>query len=160
MIRSVQTDDAFEICRIYNYYVENTIVTFQEEPVTIATMENNIKTSKSHFPWLVYEESGEVLGYARAGRWSDKNAYRFTVESSIYVDREVVGKGIGSKLYKVLLSRLEENEFHSVQALIALPNPVSILLHEKLGFEKNAHFREVGFKFGKWVDVGCWEKLL
>ena len=160
MIRNISINDAFEICNIYNYYVENTIVTFEENPITIDKMKETIKSSKSMYPWIVYEENGQILGYAKAGKWSTKSAYRFTVESSVYLNQTATGKGIGSKLYKELIERLRKEKFHSVQALIALPNPVSIALHEKLGFKKNAHFKEVGFKFNNWIDVGCWELIL
>ena len=90
-------------------------------------------------------------------QWKARSAYRFSVESTVYIDQNSIGNGIGSLLYKELLSNLKNSRIHSVIGGIALPNPSSIALHEKYGFKKVAQFKEVGIKFDKWIDVGYWQ---
>lgn len=160
MIRPATVDDASAICDIYNYYVLTTIITFEEVPVTLEEMEQRIVSISKIYPWLVFVENNEIVAYAYATRWKVRSAYNKTVESAIYVKNGYSGKGIGSKLYSALLSILKEGNFHVVLGGIALPNERSIALHEKLGFVKTGQLNEVGFKFGKWIDVGYWEKIL
>ena len=112
------------------------------------------------YPWLVYEEEGRVIGYAYATKWKERTAYRYSVETGIYIDAGHVGKGIGTKLKTELLRALKDKSIHSVICGIALPNPASVALCEKLGFQKVAHFAEVGYKMNRWVDVGYWELIL
>ena len=136
------------------------MVTFEEEPVAASEMERRVLEVSAEFPWLVAEEAGDVVGYAYAGRWQGRCAYRFTVESTVYLDHRAGGRGIGTGLYGALISELRGRSLHGVVGGISLPNPASIALHEKLGFEKVAHFKEVGWKFDKWIEVGYWELLL
>ena len=160
MIRKAETVDAKTICGIYNHYVENTIITFEEQPVTVADMANRIREVTASFPWLVFERNREVVGFAYASRWKSRCAYRYSVESTVYLAPEVTGLGIGRKLYHELISTLRDRAIHSVIGGIALPNPASVALHEKMGFEKVAHFAEVGWKFNQWIDVGYWELII
>jgi phosphinothricin acetyltransferase len=160
MVRDVQMVDVHDLCEIYNYYVKNTIITFEETPVSEEEIKTNIATSVPNLPWLVFEKNNKIVGYAFASQWKSRCAYKFSVESTIYLDRSVTGQGIGSQLYEELISRLRMKRFHAVIGGIALPNDTSIAFHVKHGFEKIAHFREVGFKFGKWIDVGYWELIL
>ncbi len=160
MIRHVKIEDAKAICDIYNHYVRNTIITFEEEPVSLQEMRDRITKVTLTFPWLVLEEKGIISGYAYASNWNIRSAYRFSAESTIYLQSDSIDKGLGRKLYEYLLSDLRNRSLHSVIGVIALPNENSIALHEKLGFQKVAHFSEVGWKFDKWIDVGCWELLL
>lgn len=162
MIRHATPSDANNICDIYNEYVQNTRITFEEEPVSPSEMAERIKTITEDYPWLVYEdeELDEVIGYTYATKWKKRSAYRHSVESAIYLNTSSQGQGIGTKLKKALLVKLEEQDIHTVISGIALPNPVSIALFEKLGFEKVAHFHEVGYKFNKWVNVGYWQLIL
>jgi phosphinothricin acetyltransferase len=111
-------------------------------------------------PWLVHEEDGRVLGFAYASRWKGRCAYRFAAESTVYVADGHARRGIGRALYTALLSDLRARGVHCVIGGIAQPNPASVALHEALGFSKVAHFREVGWKFGRWIDVGYWEVVL
>jgi phosphinothricin acetyltransferase len=111
-------------------------------------------------PWLVAAEGDTVFGYAYATKWRVRHAYRFSVESSVYLDKAHSGRGIGATLYRELLTQLRAGGSHLVIGGIALPNAASVALHEKMGFKKVAQFGEVGFKFGKWVDVGYWELKL
>ena len=156
MIRRALADDAAAIARIYNHHVERTTVTFEELPVSIEEMARRIRAVTVDCPWLVAEEEA-VVGYAYASPWKPRSAYRHTVEESVYVDSEHLRQGHGLALCSALLDRLREMSVHSVIAGIALPNEASIAFHERLGFEKVAHFREVGRKFDRWIDVGYWE---
>jgi len=108
----------------------------------------------------VWELDGGILGYAYATSWKVRAAYRHAAESSIYLAQEATGRGLGSRLYTALIAELGQRGLHCVIGGAALPNPVSVALHEKLGFTKVGEFREVGFKFGRWIDVAYWELLL
>jgi L-amino acid N-acyltransferase YncA len=160
MVRKVRESDAPTLCQIYNKYVLGTRITFEEALVETEEMVSRIRKVLKKYPWLVYEERGKVHGYAYASQWKERSAYRYAVEAGIYLDPDYVGKGIGTALIGELLKQLREASFHSVIAGVALPNPASIALCEKCGFEKVAHFRQVGFKLGKWIDVGYWELIL
>ncbi|MEM7381100.1 MAG: arsinothricin resistance N-acetyltransferase ArsN1 family B [Bacteroidota bacterium] len=157
MIRTVVRADAQAIAAIYNHYIENDIATFEEQPITADEMEMRISRIVPELPWLVYEESGAVLGYAYASPWNPRSAYRFSVESTVYLKADIKGKGVGSRLYSALLKQLEAQNIRMVIGGISLPNAASQRLHEKFGYEKVAHFREVGYKFGRWIDVGYWQ---
>ena len=157
MIRNVSIQDAGIIADIYNYYVGNHIATFDESPVTVEYFEEKIKQVTENFPWFVFEEKDEVIGYAYASSWNTRSAYCNTVEVSVYLKHDVVQKGVGTQLYTKLIEILKKREFHVLIGGISLPNEASVRLHEKFGFEKVAHFKEVGYKFNKWVDVGYWQ---
>jgi len=161
MIRPVANADLEMIAKIYNHYVLNTVITFEEQLVTAREMEESVEeVSSAGLPWLVAEVSNQVVGYAYAGIWKGRCAYRYSVESSVYLDPKATGRGFGSKLYEALFTILREKSIHTVIGGIALPNPKSIALHEKFGMQKVAHFKEVGFKFNRWVDVGYWQVCL
>lgn len=160
MIREVKLSDGLKISDIYNYYILNTTVTFEKEKVSTNEMENRITDLTKKFPWLVYEKDKKVIGYAYASAWRVRAAYKYSVEITVYLENGLSGKGIGTELYTELLIRLKNLGMHGVIGGIALPNKACISLHEKFGFEKVAHFKEVGFKFDKWVDVAYWEKIL
>jgi phosphinothricin acetyltransferase len=123
-------------------------------------MQNRIRETLPALPWLVWEEGAGILGFAYASKWKGRCAYRYSAEVTVYVEPTCTGRGIGSKLYEELLAALRERNFHAVIGGIALPNPTSISLHERLGFRKIAHFEQVGWKFGRWIDVGYWQLLL
>jgi len=162
MIRAVSDRDVDSITKIYNYYITETVATFEEEPVTaeiMATRINRIKTDE--LPWLVAEdEMGNIVGYAYATKWRERFAYRFSAEVTVYLSVNNSGKGIGTKLYQALFTELQERSIHSVIAGITLPNSASIALHEKFAMQQVAHFKEVGFKFGQWLDTGYWQVQL
>lgn len=161
MIRAATENDAESIVRIYNHYVLNTTISFEEESVTSKEMASRITEITSNaLPWLVLEQDNEIVGYAYASKWKGRCAYRFSVETSVYLAPGLGGRGLGTKLYTALLAQLKENGIHAAIGGIALPNPESVALHEKFGMTKVAHFNEVGFKFGQWRDVGYWECLL
>jgi L-amino acid N-acyltransferase YncA len=158
VMRKAVAADASAICLIYNHYVENTVITFEEAPVTASDMAARIdEISSASLPWLVEERNGLIMGYAYASKWKVRAAYRYSVETTIYLAPSIVRMGIGTSLYKELLRQLKERGTHAVIGGIALPNAASVALHERLGYRKVAEFAEVGFKFEKWVNVGYWE---
>ena len=159
MLRKVRLQDAPAIAKIYNHYVRETIITFEETEVNSAEIEKRIQNVTSKYPWIVFEENGEILGYAYGYEWRTRSAYRFTAESAVYLRHDLSQKGIGSRLYQELLLQLKHQGIHVVMGVLSLPNEASIKLHEKFGFEKVAHFQQVGFKFQKWVDVGYWQLI-
>ncbi|MFL6708574.1 MAG: arsinothricin resistance N-acetyltransferase ArsN1 family B [Massilia sp.] len=160
-LRDASAADAPALASIYNHYVLTTAISFEEDPVAAAAMAGRITELQADgLPWLVAERGGIIIGYAYASKWRVRPAYRFAVETSVYVAAAAVGGGAGKALYRALLARLRERGFHLAIAGIALPNDASIALHERFNFEKTAHFKEVGFKFGQWRDVGYWQLLL
>jgi len=114
----------------------------------------------SSLPWLVAEQAGGIVGYACATKWKARSAYRFSVETTVYLADGLAKQGLGSRLYDELFRLLKAQGIHAAIGGIALPNDASVALHEKFGMRKVAHFEQVGFKFGKWVDVGYWERFL
>lgn len=160
MIRPVNETDAAAIAAIYNHYVRTTTISFEEQEVFAAEMARRITDVTARLPWYVFEQDGEVLGYAYATPWRVRSAYRFSVESSVYVMNGKGGQGIGSRLYRTLIESLRSLGLQVVIGGIALPNDPSIGLHERLGFEKVAHFKRVGRKFEQWIDVAYWQLQL
>lgn len=160
MIRNVTPDDAQEICRIYNYYIQNSMATFEDSPVTHDEMETRIRKTTSKYPWIVYENKDHLDGFAYATEWKSRAAYKLTVESTVYIDHSITEKGIGKKLYTELLKILKSYGFRNAIGSIALPNEKSICLHEHLGFKKAGVIEKAGIKFGQAVDVGFWQKQL
>jgi L-amino acid N-acyltransferase YncA len=160
MIRTVKLTDAKDICEIYNHYITETIITFEEEPLVISEMEARISEISARFPWIVFEENDQIVGYSYASDWKSRCAYRYSVESSVYILPSFTNRSIGTRLYKELVPRLINMNIHTVIAGIALPNIPSIRLHEKFGFQKVARFKEVGWKFQEWIDVGYWQLVI
>ena len=157
MIRPVSLNDTAQILEIYNHYVATSLVTFEEELVSIADFRKRISDIISKYPYLVYEEDAQILGYAYAGVFRTRVAYRFAAESSVYIHKDHFKKGIGSKLYAALLPLMKQQGIKSAIGGVTLPNEGSVKLHEQFGFEKVAHFKAVGRKFDQWLDVGFWQ---
>ncbi len=161
MIRPATTADGAAMAAIYNHYVTDTIVTFEEKTIDGVEMAARLaEVEAAGLPWLVVEDGAEVAGYAYGSKWKGRCAYRFAVESTIYLASTATGKGLGRQLYQRLIDLLTEGGYHVVIGGISLPNAASVALHERLGFEKVAHFREVGYKLGRWIDVGYWQRML
>jgi L-amino acid N-acyltransferase YncA len=159
-IRKVELNDAAQIAEIYNYYIKTSHATFELETIDAREMENRIgETFQKNYPFFVCEESGEIVGYAYGRMFRPRRAYMHSIEVSVYIRNGAEGKGVGTMLYEKLFHEILQKDFHAIIAGISLPNDASVRLHEKFGFEKVAHFREVGYKFGRWIDVGYWELL-
>jgi phosphinothricin acetyltransferase len=139
--------------------IENTHHTFEIEPIDSIEMQNRIGVTIENYPFFVCEENGAIFGYAYATQYKSRCAYKSSAEVSVYVENNLRLRGVGKMLYEKLFKELSKTDVHAIVAGIALPNDASIKLHEKFGFEKVAHFREVGFKLDKWIDVGFWELI-
>lgn len=161
-IRPANLNDSDSIADIYNYYIEHTHVTFEETTVTAESIKERVtETLEQELPYLVaIDDQGQLVGYAYASKWKGRCAYRYSVEVTVYLNKNATGKGWGKRLYKALFIELKARSYHVAMGGISLPNPASIALHEALGMQKVAHFTEVGYKFGKWVDVGYWQGML
>jgi phosphinothricin acetyltransferase len=161
LVRSATPEDAIQVAEIYNHYIRTSTITFEEEPVSPAEMAQRVRDVQVlSLPWLVAAAGEEILGFAYGGKWKVRAAYRHSSEITVYVRPGQERSGVGSALYSHLLPALKAAGAHAVIGGVALPNDASIRLHEKFGFEKCAHFREVGFKFNRWIDVAYWERLL
>ncbi|PIE57152.1 MAG: phosphinothricin acetyltransferase [Desulfobulbus propionicus] len=161
MIREASAKDAGSISKIYNHYVKNTVVTFEEDEVNSEEFIRRISEVKaSGLWWLVALEKDQVIGYAYSSRWNNRSAYKNTVEVSVYLSCSDISRGWGTKLYSELFSKLRGQGIHSVICCITLPNPPSVAIREKFGLQKVGHFKEVGYKFGQWLDVGYWQMQL
>lgn len=160
MIRAAVAEDADQLAELYNYYIRHTLITFEEVELSTGDFEERIKRITAHYPFLVYENQGEIVGFAYGNKWRERSAYRFALESSVYVKQGHFGKKIGHQLYDQLFTKLKEQGCKQVIGVITLPNEVSVRMHEYFGFEKAAHFKQVGLKFDQWCDVGFWQKSL
>lgn len=160
-VRDAVAADAHAVAGIYNHFIVETAVTFEESAVDAADMARRMsEVQGANLPWLVATLGQRVVGYAYASPWRARSAYRFSVEITVYVSHAMAGRGIGSALYSELFERLKARGAHAVIGGITLPNEASVSLHERFGMTKVAHFAEVGFKFGEWRDVGYWERVL
>jgi L-amino acid N-acyltransferase YncA len=159
-IRLAKIEDASAIAAIYAPYVSGSIVSFETEAPNEAEMRRRIGAGGTLHPWLIACDEGRPLGFAYASAFRPRHAYRFTVETSVYLDGEAQGRGIGQALYRRLLPLLEAQGFTQAIAAISLPNDASVRLHEKLGFTLAGTYRDVGYKLGGWRSVGLWQRAL
>lgn len=158
-IRGAREADAAAIAAIYAPHVIAGTASFELTPPDAATIGTRMASSKGLYPWLVAtvgEEDG-VIGYAYATRFRERPAYDHAVETSIYVADVAQRQGAGRLLYEALIDTLRAQGFTQAIGTIALPNDSSIALHEQVGFRRAGVFREVGYKFGRWIDVGYWQ---
>jgi phosphinothricin acetyltransferase len=161
MIRPATPADAEAIAAIYAPYVRETVISFEEIPPTRDEIAARIeRILAAPLPYLVAAQGDEVFGWAYAAPWHARSAYRHSVETSIYLAPERIGQGFGTRLYGTLLDLLKQAGIHAAIGGITLPNAASVALHERLGFQKAAHYTQVGFKQGRWLDVGYWQRLL
>ena len=161
-VRRASEADLPALLDIYNYYVTNTHITFDLEPRTLA--ERSVWFSqfamRGRYQCFVAEEDGNVIGWASSSRFKDRAAYDTSVETTVYLAPSMTGRGIGSPLYQALFSALSNQDVHRAYGAIATPNPASIRLHEKIGFERVATYREVGRKFSRFWDVEVYERAI
>ena len=159
-IRLATGEDAVAIAGIYAHYVTATPVSFETDPPDEAEMRTRIADGGELYPWLVVEIDHQVAGYASATRFRPRPAYRFTVETSVYLAARRHGLGFGRRLYERLVALVEAQGFAQAIAAITLPNEASVRLHEALGFTPAGTYRHVGWKCGAWHDVGLWQRGL
>ena len=152
--------DARQVAAIYYPYVINTPVTFESKPPDGNEMSSRMENVLTSYPWLVCVHDDEVMGYAYGSQFRTREAYDWSVETTVYVREAAHGMGIGSALYTSLLECLRLQGFVSAVGVIALPNHKSVMLHEKLGFREDGILPSAGYKNGTWCDVGLWWKKL
>lgn len=159
-IRKAAISDAAAIQRIYAPYVAETTISFEEIPPDTAEIARRIGAIGADYPYLVAEQAGDIMGYAYASQHRTRSAYRTSVDIAVYVAGHAHRKGIGRALMAALLPAAKARGYHAAFSGIALPNPASISLHEAMGFVPVGIYREVGTKFGQWIDVGWWQRRL
>lgn len=161
-LRPAREADMAAVQLIYGDHVRHGLASFEETPPDVEEMRTRFRmlTGQS-FPYIVAERDGQVLGYSYAGPYRSRSAYRFTIENSVYVDRQCAGQGIGRALLSELIARCEKGPWRQMIAIIGnSSNTASIALHESLGFRVVGVLREVGFKHGQWVDTVLMQKEL
>lgn len=158
-LRAAKPDDAAAIAAIYAPYVLSGTVSFETEAPDARAMRGRMTASNGLYPWLVATngEADGVLAYAYAGKFRERPAYRYVVETSIYVAGPAQGQGVGRLLYRALVDTVRAQGFVQAVSVLALPNDYSIGLHEAVGFRRAGMLREMGFKQGRWIDVGFWQ---
>jgi phosphinothricin acetyltransferase len=156
VVRAASVVDAAAVQRIYAPIVERTAISFELVAPTVPEVADRIRAVTRSLPWLVAEEAGVVVGYAYAGPHSERGAYRWSVDVSIYLAEEARGRGIGTALYGSLFDELRSLGYVSAYAGVTLPNAASVGLHESIGFAAIGTFPNAGFKFDAWHTVGWW----
>jgi len=159
-LRLARHGDARGVAAIYAPVVQTTAISFETEPPTMEDMAQRIQKTLAHWPWMVCDRAGEVLGYAYASQHRERAAYQWSVDVSVYVHPRAHRSGIGRALYTSLIRLLVLQGFYNAYAGITLPNAASVGLHEAVGFRPVGVYRKVGFKLGAWHDVGWWSLLL
>jgi L-amino acid N-acyltransferase YncA len=160
LIRCATPDDAEMIQRIYEPFVRNTSVSFEESPPDTAEIASRLSAGIARFPWLVAECDGNFAGYCYAGAHRARASYRWSVDTSIYLNEFFRGRGIGTALYLRLIEILRAQGFYNCYAGITMPNPSSVGLHRSIGFTQIGLYEKVGFKDGAWHDVSWWSLSL
>lgn len=159
-LRLATPNDAAGILSIYAPYIENTSFTFETEVPAVIDFAERITNYLLNWPWIVCEVDGIIAGYAYATRHRERTAYQWCTESSIYIHDDFQRAGIARALYESLFEILTQQGFRNVYAVINLPNEKSVAFHEKLGFKWFATYEKVGYKLGKWKNVGWWKLSL
>lgn len=156
-IRLARPSDAPAITAIYAPYVTETVISFEMIPPTVDEMARRIETTMAQFPWLVAIEGDVVVGYAYAGKHSERAAYQWSTDVSVYLHNAWHGRGLGRTLYNALFAMLRALGYINVYGGITLPNPASVGLHEAMGLIPVGVYHHVGYKYGAWHDVGWWQ---
>lgn len=160
MIRPARDDDATAIHAIYAPSITDGAVTFETVLPGVETMRERVRARLQHYPWLVWDEDGDVLAYAYAGRFRDRAAYDWIAETSIYVHPLAQRRGIARRLYGTLLDTMRLQGINQAVGAITLPGHVSVAMHEAIGFTAAGVWKHCGYKLGQWWDVGLWQKEL
>jgi phosphinothricin acetyltransferase len=159
-IRIAHADDAAAVHAIYAPSVTDGVATFETARPGVPAMRERIVARLAQYPWLVWEDAGEVLAYAYASRFRERAAYDWIAETSIYVREDARRAGLARRLYGVLLEAMRLQGIHQAVGVITLPGEASVRMHEAMGFEPAGVWRQSGYKLGRWWDVGVWQKTL
>ena len=162
MIRPIRIDDIPACISLYNTYITDTTATFEFDVLTAEQFADRVRRITGSYPYLVYEDdkTGAVLGYAYLDCYSERKAYRFTCDLSIYLAMDARGRGIGRQLYEAIEAEAYRRGFHTVVAIVTSENTTSMAFHEAMGFVKMADFENMGHKFGRWLGVRYYRKNL
>jgi phosphinothricin acetyltransferase len=160
IVRLATAGDAAAIAAVYAPYVTDSFVSFETDAPDEAEMRRRIAAGGALHPWLAGEVGGRLCGYAAASPFRARAAYRYAVETSVYLAPDACGRGLGRTLYERLLDLLERQGFVQAVGAISLPNEASVRLHEALGFTAAGAYRQVGWKCDRWIDVGLWQRPL
>ena len=161
LIRLATPADAAGMAELYRPYVEDSRISFEDQAPDAAEMARRVTGNQPGFhPWLVAEEDGRILGFASSSPFRTRRAYRWSVETGIYLATGVGGRGLGKRLLSALSDLLGRQGYVAAIGAIALPNEPSVRLHEALGFVAAGTYRGTGYKMGEWIDVGLWQKDL
>ena len=160
VIRLATDNDAEQIQAIYSPVVSDTAISFELEPPRVPEMRQRIMKTLTRLPWLVCEQDGEIRGYAYASLHRTRAAYQWSIDVSVYVHEIARRTGVGRAVYGSLCKLLAMQGFYNAYAGITLPNPASVGFHESMGFQPVGVYRAVGYKLGKWHDVGWWQLVL
>lgn len=152
-IRMASLADAKALVSIYNPYITDTTITFETQPLTPELFAQRMQSVLTAFPWLVYEEKGQISGYAYASPFHERAAYAWDCDLSIYLHPDSQGQGIGEKLWTALELLLKAQGYYNVYSLITDPNPASTAFHKKCGFIEEGYHANTGYKFGQWLGV-------
>lgn len=159
-VRDAVAEDMSQVCDIVNHFIETSWFNFRTQAQTSAEWLSEWERYRRDYPWLVAEERDEIIGVAYAAPFKLREAYHWCAEVTVYVSAKCHRKGVGRALYQKLIPTLQEQGYHTVVALIALPNPPSVAFHEAFGFQPASKLRHVGFKLGEWHDIGFWQLIL
>lgn len=159
-VRCAEPDDANAILNIYAPFVTDTIVTFEHTIPAPAEYHDRIENTLKEYPFLVCMDAEEIIGFAYAGRFRTRAAYDWDAELSIYISPYYTGKGLGSRLYNMLMILLSRQNVVNVYGCLALPNPGSERLHQAMGFDRLGEFPKAGYKHGRWVNTVWYGKAI
>jgi phosphinothricin acetyltransferase len=159
-IRGATAADSKAILDIYAPYITDTAITFETEVPAVSEFTSRVETIIKNYPYLVCEADGKIIGYAYATKHRERAAYKYSADVSIYIKSEYHGRGIGRKLYSDLFESLKNYKIYTAIAGITLPNEKSLALHKSFGFKEVGVYHNVGYKFGKWLDVIWLEKQI
>lgn len=152
--------DAPRCADIYNPYILETAVTFEEEALSHEAFRQRMESIMERWPWIVYEEDGKVLGYAYLSAFNPRSAYDWTADLAIYVDMQEKGKGIGSALMQAIIKLAEKDGYLKLVSIVTGGNAASEKIHEKFGFVKKAEFEDFGYKMNRWLSVDFYVREL
>jgi L-amino acid N-acyltransferase YncA len=167
LIRMATENDTEELLEVYSYYVTNTAITFEYDMPSVTEFSRRIRNTLKMYPYIVAMEKNHIIGYAYASAFKERAAYDWAVETTVYLKQDCRGRGLGKKLYTALENILKRQNILNLNACIAYTSTddahldnTSTAFHQHLGYEKVAHFKKCGYKFGTWYDMIWMEKLI